>query len=56
MLKKPLRIAWIGLIWIVAGTILSGADSGMGTLAMAIGLCIGSLALMLHFWKKTNAE
>ncbi|MFC2109628.1 hypothetical protein ACFLSU_03555 [Bacteroidota bacterium] len=51
--KNVIRIFILGFIWVIAGIVSSVLEeSGNGSLLLAIGLSIESIALMLYFWKK----
>jgi len=54
MNKNIIRIFILGFIWVVTGIIinLSQDTEDAGILALAIGLSIESIALILFFWKK----
>ena len=52
--KNVVRVFILGFIWIDTGIIinLTKKEEGAGMLALAIGLSIESIALILFFWKK----
>ncbi|WP_166461212.1 hypothetical protein [Flavicella sediminum] len=56
--KNVIRIFILGFIWVIAGIVMSVSkeNSGNGSLLLAIGLSIESVALMLFFWKKINKK
>lgn len=52
--KNIVKIFILGFLWVIAGiaTNLYKKEEGAGTLVLAIGLLIESVALLLFFWKK----
>ncbi|MEI6864596.1 hypothetical protein [Flavicella sp.] len=52
--KNIIRIFILGFIWVATGIIinLTKKEDGAGILALAIGLSIESVALILFFWRK----
>jgi len=52
--KNVIKIFILGFLWVLAGIIknLYTGEEGAGTLILAIGLLIESVALLLFFWKK----
>lgn len=56
--KNVVKIFILGFLWVIAGiaTNLYKQEEGAGTLILAIGLSIESVALLLFFWKKINKK
>lgn len=56
--KTVVRIFILGFIWVAAGIItnLIQEEDGAGVLALAIGLSIESVALIVFFWKKIKTK
>lgn len=52
--KNVVRVFILGFIWVATGIItnLTKKEEGAGMLALAIGLSIESIALIMFFWKK----
>jgi hypothetical protein len=56
--KNVVKIFILGFVWVLVGigTNLYKNEEGAGTLTLAIGLSIESVALLLFFWKKINKK
>ena len=52
--KNVIRVFILGFIWVATGIVinLTKEEEGAGILALAIGLSIESVALIMFFWKK----
>ncbi len=59
MLKNnTVKIFILGFLWVLAGIIINlyKQEEGAGTLVLAIGLSIESVALLLYFWGKIKEK
>ncbi len=58
MNKNVLKIFLLGFIWVIAGIAINiyKDEENAGSLVLAIGLLIESLALVLFFWKKIKQK
>ncbi len=56
--KNVIKIFILGFLWVIAGIVknLYTKEEGSGTLMLAIGLSIESIALLLFFWKKIKRK
>lgn len=56
--KNVVKIFLLGFLWVMAGIVINlyKKEEGAGTLTLAIGLSIESVALLLYFWKKIKKK
>ena len=56
--KNIVKIFILGFLWVLVGigVNLYKKEEGAGTITLAIGLCIESVALLLFCWKKIQKK
>tara|TARA_B110000967_G_scaffold103346_1_gene106005 strand:- start:10954 stop:11136 length:183 start_codon:yes stop_codon:yes gene_type:complete len=52
MYKNSLKIAMLGMAWVLVGSGLLVFEKEEGTLVVAIGLTLESVAMLVFIWKK----
>jgi hypothetical protein len=52
MHKNSLKIAMLGMAWVLVGSGLLLFEKEEGTLVVAIGLTLESVAMLVFIWKK----
>lgn len=50
--KNSLKIAMLGMAWVLVGSGLLFFEKEEGTLVVAIGLTLESVAMLVFIWKK----
>ncbi len=50
--KNSLKIALLGMAWVLVGSGLLFFEKEEGTLVVAIGLTLESVAMLVFIWKK----
>lgn len=50
--KNSLKIAMLGMAWVLVGSGLLFFEKDEGTLVVAIGLTLESVAMLVFIWKK----
>lgn len=50
--KNSLKIAMLGMAWVLIGSGLLFFEKEEGTLVVAIGLTLESVAMLVFIWKK----